>query len=114
MVVARGELWWADLGEPVGSRPAFIRPVLVVQADSFNRSRVATVIVAVLTSNLALAEAPGNVLLEAHRTQLPKDSVINVSALVTLTKSELTGRVSELSVAAMGEVDAGLRLVLGL
>lgn len=113
-MIVRGEIWWADLGEPVGSRPAFVRPVLTVQADSFNRSRLATVIVAVLTSNLALASAPGNVLLEAHRTRLPKDSVVNVSALVTLNKTELTERVSELSVAAMQEVDAGLRLVLGL
>lgn len=86
----------------------------MVQADNFNRSRIATVIAAVMTSNLALAEAPGNVLLEAHRTRLPKDSVVNVSALATLNKTELTERVSPLSVAAMGEVDAGLRLVLGL
>lgn len=114
MVIERGELWWADLGEPVGSRPALIRPVLVIQADSFNRSRIATVIAAVLTSNLALADAPGNVLLEAHRTRLQKDSVVNVSALVTLNKAELTERVSELSVTAMQEIDAGLRLVLGL
>ncbi|MDL2342942.1 type II toxin-antitoxin system PemK/MazF family toxin [Deinococcus sp. MIMF12] len=114
MVISRGELWWADLGEPVGSRPALIRPVLVIQADSFNRSRIATVIAAVLTSNLALADAPGNVLLEAHRTRLQKDSVVNVSALVTLNKAELTERVSELSVTAMQEIDAGLRLVLGL
>lgn len=113
-MISRGEIWWADLGEPVGSRPAFIRPVLVVQADSFNRSRIATVIVAVLTSNLALRAAPGNVLLEAHRTRLPKDSVVNVSALVTLNRVELTERVSQLSVTAMQEVDAGLRLVLGL
>lgn len=114
MVISRGELWWADLGEPVGSRPALIRPVLVIQADSFNRSRIATVIAAVLTSNLALADAPGNVLLEAHRTRLQKDSVVNVPALVTLNKAELTEQVSKLSVTAMQEVEAGLRLVLGL
>lgn len=113
-MTSRGEIWWADLGEPVGSRPASVRPVLVVQADSFNRSRLATVIVAVMTSNLALAEAPGNVLLETHRTRLPKDSVVNVSSLVALNRAELTERVSELSVSAMQEVDAGLRLVLGL
>lgn len=113
-MISRGEIWWADLGEPVSSRPAFIRPVLVVQADSFNRSRIATVIAAVLTSNLSLADAPGNVLLATHRTRLPRDSVVNVSALVTLNKSELTERVSELSVTAMQEVEAGLRLALGL
>ncbi len=113
-MIVRGEIWWADLGAPVGSRPAFVRPVLVVQADSFNRSRLATAIVAVLTSNLALASAPGNVFLETHRTKLPKDSVVNVSALLALNKAELTERISELSVAAMREVDAGLRLVLGL
>ncbi|WP_102127257.1 type II toxin-antitoxin system PemK/MazF family toxin [Deinococcus planocerae] len=114
MVIARGEIWWADLGEPIGSRPAYVRPVLVVQADSFNRSRIATVIVAVMTSNLARAAAPGNVLLETNRTRLPKDSVVNVSSLVALNRAELTERVSALSVSAMQEVDAGLRLVLGL
>jgi mRNA interferase MazF len=114
VVIARGEIWWADLGAPSGSRPASIRPVLVVQADSFNRSRIATVVAAVLTSNLARATAPGNVLLETHQSRLPKDSVVNVSSLIALNRAELTERVSALSVSAMQEVDAGLRLVLGL
>lgn len=110
----RGELWWASLPEPHGSGPGFRRPVVVVQADSFNASRIRTVIAAVVTSNLRLAEAPGNVLLKARATRLKRDSVANVSQLVTLDRSLLTSRIGRLSAEQLQQLDGGLRLVLDL
>jgi mRNA interferase MazF len=114
VVIERGGIHWTDLGEPDGSRPAKRRPVLVVQADPYNASRLATVLVAVLTSNTNLATAPGNVFLPASATGLPKDSVANVTALVTVNKSDLTRRAGDVPTVVMREVDAGLRRVLGL
>lgn len=113
MVIAQGEVWWADLPEPSGSEPGFRRPVVVVQSDAFNRSRIDTVVCVPLTSNLRWAEAPGNVLLEAKLTGLPKDSVANVSQLVTLDKSSLTERVGKLSKAKLDLVLFGVDVVLG-
>jgi mRNA interferase MazF len=113
-VIQRGEIWWADLGDPGGAGPGYRRPVLVVQADAFNRSRIATVIAVVLTSNLRLVEAPGNVLLAARESGLPRDSVANVSQVVTLDRAELVERAGRLSPRLMARVDGGLRLVLGL
>ena len=112
MVMRRGDIWWAELPEPEGSGPGYRRPVLVVQADDFNRSRINTVIVAVITSNLALAPAPGNVIVKAGRSGLPKDSVVNVSQLITIDKRFLTERVKALDQQTLAEVDNGLRLVL--
>jgi mRNA interferase MazF len=112
--IQRGEVWWADLPEPRGFEPRFRRPVLVVQADSFNRSRIQTVIIAVITSNLELADAPGNVLLPAQATGLPRDSVANVSQLITLDRSFLDARAGMLPRRLQGSVDAGLRGVLEL
>ncbi|KAA2246780.1 type II toxin-antitoxin system PemK/MazF family toxin [Solihabitans fulvus] len=114
MVIERGSIHWADLGEADGSRPAKRRPVLVVQADPYNASRLATVLIAVLTSNTKLAAAPGNVFLPASATGLPRDSVANVTALVTLNKDDLTGRVGNVPAGLMRDVDSGLRKVLGL
>jgi len=110
----RGEIWWADLPEPRGSEPGFRRPVLIIQADSFNRSSIRTVVVAVITSNLRLAEAPGNVLLPARVSGLPRDSVVNVSQILTLDRSFLTEKAGELSGQVLKEVNAGIRLVLEL
>ena len=110
----RGDIWWATLPEPTGSAPGYRRPVLVVQADDFNRSQISTAVVAALTSNLALAQAPGNVLAKARRTGLPRDSVINVSQLLTVDKRLLSERVRALDSATMAEVDDGLRLVLAI
>ena len=110
----RGEIWWATLPEPTGSGPGYRRPVLVVQADDFNRSQISTVVVAVITSNLALAQAPGNVLAKARRTGLPMDSVINVSQLLTVDKRLLSEKVRALDSATMDEVDDGLRLVIAI
>ena len=112
--VIRGEIWWADLPAPRRSEPGFRRPVLVIQANSFNRSRIQTVIVAVISSNLRLADAPGNLLLPASVTGLPRDSVLNVSQLLTLDRSFLTELVSALPRRVQAEIDAGLRLVLEL
>ncbi len=114
MVIERGQIWWADLGPPEGSEPGFRRPVLVVQSDAFNRSRIRTVIAVALTSNLRLVEAPGNVLVPAKASGLPKDSVANVSQVLTLDKDylvELAGRIRGPLLAA---VDGGLRLVLSV
>lgn len=110
----RGEIWWATLPPPSGSGPGFRRPVLVIQSDPFNESRISTTIVAVITSNLDLADAPGNVRASKTESGLSKPSVVNVSQVLTLDKALLTDRVRPLSLAAMTRVDNGLRLVLGL
>ena len=110
----RGELWWASLPSPRGSEPGFRRPVLVVQADPFNLSRIRTVVVAAVTSNVSLAAAPGNVLLPRRQTGLSKASVANVSQLLTLDRTFLTERIGQLSAKCMAAVDDGLRLVLGV
>ncbi len=114
MVVQRREVWWADLEEPRGSEPGFRRPILVVQADSFNRSRLRTVLGVVLTSNTRLLDAPGNVLLPARNSGLPKDSVTNVTQIVTLDEAYLSERTGRLPPKLMAHVDAGLKLVLDL
>ncbi len=110
----RGEVWWADLPGPVGSGPGYKRPVLVVQANPFNASRIATVVVATITSNLSLAAAPGNVRIAKSDSGLPQPSVVNVSQLITLDRSFLASKAKVLSGAAMDKVDSGLKLVLGL
>jgi mRNA interferase MazF len=114
VVIQRGEVHWVDLGEAVGSRPAKRRPVIVVQSAPYNASRLTTVIAAVLTSNTGLAAMPGNVFLPAAATGLRRDSVVNVTALVTLNKDELQGPVGQVPDGLMRDVDAGLRRVLGL
>ena len=114
MVVQRREVWWADLEEPRGSAPGFRRPILVVQADSFNRSRLRTVLGVVLTSNTRLLDAPGNVLLPTRNSGLPRDSVANVTQIVTLDETYLSERTGRLPPKLMAHVDAGLKLVLDL
>ena len=114
MEVRRGEVWWADLDEPRGSEPGYRRPLLVVQADEFNRSRISTVLAVVLTSNLRLVDAPGNVLIPARSAGLPKDSVANISQVVTLDRAFLDHRVGRLPPRLMAAVDAGLKLALAL
>lgn len=114
MVIERGEVWWADLGEPDGSEPGYRRPVVIVQSDAFNRSRLRTVIAVVLTTNVRLVEAPGNVLLPAKATGLPKDSVANVSQVITVDRDFLLERAGRLRGQLLQDVDKGLRLVLAL
>jgi mRNA interferase MazF len=112
--IQRGEIWWADLPEPRRSEPGYRRPVLVVQADSFNLSRIQTAIVAAITTNVELANAPGNVLLPARSAGLPRDSVVNVSQLLTLDRSFLTEQAGTLPARLQRSVDEGLRTVLEL
>ena len=114
MVIERGEVWWADLGEPDGSEPGYRRPVVIVQSDAFNRSRLRTVIAVVLMTNVRLVEAPGNVLLPAKATGLPKDSVANVSQVVTVDRDFLLERAGRVRGQLLKDLDKGLRLVLAL
>ena len=109
-----GEVWWADLPEPTGSGPGYRRPVVVVQSDEFNRSRIQTVVVAAITSNTRLSAAPGNVTIGKRGTGLSRESVVNVSQLLTLDKRILTDRAGRLSAAKVREIQDGLRLVLAL
>ena len=110
----RGEIWWADLPDPSGAAPGYRHPVLLLQADAFTRSRIATVIAIVVTGNLRLATAPGNVLLPSSESGLPRDSVINVSQLVTLNKQTLDERVGQITARTLDQVEHGVRLVLDL
>jgi mRNA interferase MazF len=113
MVIAQGDVWWADMPEPVGSEPGFRRPVVVVQGDAFNRSRIATVVCVSLTKTLRRADDPGNVLFLAEETGLPYDSVANVSQIVTLDKRMLAEWVRSLSAERLQLVLAGIDAVLG-
>jgi mRNA interferase MazF len=110
----RGEIWWANLPDPVGSEPGYRRPVLVIQDDTFTESRISTVIVVMITSNIQLAEAPGNVILPRGVSGLPKDSVANVSQIFTIDKTFLVERLGSLPDYLQEEVDEGLRTILYL
>jgi mRNA interferase MazF len=112
--VYRGEIWWASLPEPIGTEPGYRRPVLIIQDDIFNQSRISTVIVVAVTSNTQLAEAPGNAILPSKATGLPKDSVANVSQVFTVDKKFLVERIGMLPEYLQEEVDEGLRTVLYL
>jgi mRNA interferase MazF len=110
----RGQIWWAELGQPRGSEPGYRHPVLVLQRDEVNRSRIDTVVVCLLTSNTVLARAPGNTLLRRRRTGLSRDSVVNASQVATLNKSDLEELIGTLPRDLMEDVDHGLRWFLGL
>ena len=110
----RGEIWWASLGRPRGSSPGYRRPVLVLQSDEFNESRIQTVVAAAITSNVALAQAPGNVPIRPRESGLERESVVNVSQIVTIDKADLENRVGILSSRTMEEIEDGVRLVVGL
>lgn len=113
MVVSQGEVWWADLAQPIGSAPGYRRPVIIVQGDAFNRSGIATVVCVPLTSNQKWANAPGNVLLPARSTNLPKDSVANVSQIVALDRIVLTECVGKVSQQKLQLLLNGIEIVLG-
>lgn len=113
MVISQGEIWWTDLPAPAGSGPGFRRPVVVIQCDALNRSRISTVVCVPLTNNLKWSLAPGNVRLSARLTGLPKDSVANVSQIVTVDKLFLTGRVGKLPPPKLDLVLTGVDVVLG-
>jgi mRNA interferase MazF len=114
MVMQRGEIWWAELPEPAGSEPGYRRPVLIIQSNDFTRSRIQTVIAVVLTTNLRLSTAPGNVFVTTDETKLPRDSVVNVSQIVTVDKAFLTERVHLVDDRIMLLVEDGVRTVLAL
>jgi mRNA interferase MazF len=113
VVISQGEIWWASLPEPTGSGPGFRRPVLVVQGDALNRSQLATVVCVPLTSNLKWSAAPGNVSLSSRLTGLPKDSVANVSQVISLDKAFLAERTGKLPRAKLQLVLSGIDIVLG-
>lgn len=112
-MISQGETWWADLPDPVGSGPGFRRPILVVQGDALNRSRISTVVCVPLTSNLGYAQAPGNVPLRPRHTGLPKDSVANVSQIVALDRTLLTERTGKLPRTQLDLVLSGIDVLLG-
>lgn len=112
MVVNRGEIWWASLPQPVGSAPGYQRPILIIQANEFNRSNINTLVAVAISSNPRLAAAPGNILLSNKNSKLPRESVINVSQIITIDKSFLSEKVHTLAGAIMEQIDEGLRLVL--
>ena len=111
--LAQGEIWWADLPEPEGSGPGLRRPVVIVQGDHLNRSKIPTAICVPLTSNVTWAKAPGNVLLSERATGLPKDSVANVSQILTVDRAYLTNRVSKLAPKKLAQILGGIDVVLG-
>ncbi len=113
MVIEQGDIWWADLPEPAGSDPGYRRPVVVIQSNEFNQSRINTAVCVPLTSNLRLAEAPGNVFLPAASTGLQRDSVANVSQVVTFDRNFLTERVGRLDTGLLDEILDGIELVIG-
>ena len=113
-MIQRGEIWWAELQEPTGSGPGYKRPLVVIQSDDFNKSRINTIIAVVLTTNINLADSPGNVLLPQKMTGLPKDSVTNVSRIITVDRYYLSHRIGILPAGTMRRIDDGLRLVLSL
>ena len=113
MVIAQGDVVWADLGEPVGSQPGFKRPVVVVQGEAYNLSAIATVVCVPLTSNHALARYPGNLALTARATGLPKDSVANVSQILTLNRTQILERVGHISKGKVAAILSGIDIVLG-
>lgn len=113
-MIQRGEIWWASLPEPRRSEPGYRRPVLVVQSNAFNRSRIQTILAVAITSNLRLAEAPGNVHLTRRQSGLSQESVVNVSQILTLDRQFLTERVGRLSSKVFSKVETGLRVVLSL
>ena len=112
-MIQRGQIWWANLGELRGSEPGFRHPVLVLQRDEVNKSRINTVVVCLLTSNAILSRAPGNTLLRRRHTGLPRDSVVNASQVATLNKSDLEELVGAVPRDLMDDVDQGLRWLLG-
>ena len=113
-VIFRGELWWADLPEPIGSEPGFRRPVLIIQINRFNQSRLATVLAVAVTTNLALAQMPGNVLIDTAASGLEQDSVVNITQVITIDRHLLLKRIGALPQNLLQRVEQGLRLIQGL
>jgi mRNA interferase MazF len=114
MGVARGEIWWADLPDPVASDPGGTRPVLIIQANAFNRSRISTVLAVIISTNERLSESPGNVRISSRETGLREPSVVNVSQIITADRMFLRERIGRVRAETIARVESGLRLILGL
>ncbi len=112
MVISQGDVYWVDLGDPIGSAPGLLHPHVVIQNDAFNRSNIRTVVVCALTSNLTRASAPGNVLLAVGEANLPKQSVVNISQVFTVDKSQLDEKIGTLSSSRVRQILDGLQLLL--
>jgi mRNA interferase MazF len=112
MVIQQGDIYWIDLGEPVGAQSAYRHPHVVIQNNVFNQSRIATVVICALTSNFKRADAPGNVLLEKNEANLPKQSVVNVSQIFTVSKEQLEQKIGSLDKARIKQILAGIQLVI--
>jgi len=112
--MTRGEIWWVEFGAPLGSEAGFTRPALVVQDDSFNESRIKTIVVLPLTTNLRLLDAPGNVFVEKNKSNLPNDSVVIVAQLYAIDRIRFKEKISKLTGEIMTQVEIGMKLVLGL
>ena len=112
--MVRGEIWWANLSTPKSSEQGYKRPVLIIQADSFNKSKLNTIICAVITSNITLSKAPGNIRLTKSESKLPKESVINISQIITIDKSLLKKYVSSINETIIKKVESGIKIVLGI
>jgi len=114
VVVKRGEIWWVTMDEPRGSEPGYRRPVVVISSNEFNKSQIQTIIVAVITSNLHLAGAPGNIKLSINNSGLKRESVINISQLLTLDKSFITEKIGQLDNNLIHKLNSGIKLVLNV
>jgi mRNA interferase MazF len=114
MVIRRGQVWWADLGPPRGASPGYERPVVIVQADGFNKTDISSVIIAIATTNLRLARMPGNAFISRGIGGLKEDSVVNITQLFTVDKSDLLELLGTLPQSSLDQIDKGLRLVLSL
>jgi mRNA interferase MazF len=112
MVINQGDIFWIELDEPSGSEPGYLHPHVIIQNNLFNRSRINTVVVCVLTSNLRRANSPGNVLLEAGEADLPEQSVVNVSQILTIDKSQLGEKIGTLWAERVRQILDGIRLVV--
>ncbi len=112
--MTRGEIWWADFGVPFGSEPGFKRPVLIIQSDDFNKSTINTAVIVPFSTNIALAEAPGNVFLEAIDSGLTKDSVIVSSQMMAIDRMRLIDKISRVELRFFGEIEEGIRVILGM
>jgi mRNA interferase MazF len=112
--VNRGEVWWAELTEPIKSEPGYKRPVVIIQNDAFNISKINTIICIIITTNLILSEAPGNILLPSRSTGLLKDSVLNISQIITIDKSMLVEKIGKLTNKQLNKVNESLKIALDI
>ncbi len=112
MVISQGDIYWLDFGEPEGSEPGYRHPFVVIQNDAFNKSKISTAVVCALTSNLKLAAAPGNILVKKGEANLPKASVVNISQVMTVDKSDLQEKIGQLTKKRVEEIVSGFEYLI--